>query len=192
MTTEQAVKLIKEMLFGKTEKPSVEVKMMDAKLMDGTTVTNNLEGDLEIGQTLYVVAEDGTLVLAPASQEHQLEDGTIVVLDEASIVIEIKAAGVEEAPVEETPVGDVEEVVVEAAEETTEANFEDELNTIKLAVEKLLDIVQNQSQNFNELKSDFEAFKTSDETKPLNTKKETYSQSFSDYRLDMLKQLKNK
>ena len=66
MTTEQAVKIIKEMLFGKTE-----VKMAEARLMDGTTVTNNLENDFEIGQTLYVVDADGALVLAPAGQEHQ-------------------------------------------------------------------------------------------------------------------------
>ena len=63
MTTEQAVKIIKEMLFGKTE-----VKMAEARLMDGTTVTNNLENDFEIGQTLYVVDADGTLVVSPALQ----------------------------------------------------------------------------------------------------------------------------
>jgi len=185
MTTEQAVKIIKEMLFGKAE-----VKMAEARLMDGTTVTNNLEGDFEIGQTLYVVDADGTLVLAPAAQEHQLEDGTIVVLDEASIIVEIRAAGAEE--VEETEEPSTEEVEVEAAEETTEINFEDELNNIKLSIEKLLDVIEKQSKDFSELKSDYDAFKQSEDKKPINTKKETYSQSFSDYRLDMLKKLKNK
>lgn len=184
MTTEQAVKIIKEMLFGKAE-----VKMAEARLMDGTTVTNNLEGDFEIGQTLYVVDADGALVLAPAAQEHQLEDGTIVVLDEASIIVEIRAAGAEE--VEETEEPSTEEVEVEAAEETN-INFEDELNNIKLSIEKLLDVIEKQSQDFSELKSDYEAFKHSEDKKPINTKKETYSQSFSDYRLDMLKKLKNK
>ena len=181
MTTEQAVKIIKEMLFGKTE-----VKMAEARLMDGTTVTNNLENDFEIGQTLYVVDADGALVLAPAGQEHQLEDGTIVVLDEASIIVEIRAAGAEE--VEEVEEPSTEEVEVEASE----INFEDELNNIKLSIEKLLDVIEKQSQDFNELKSDYDAFKQSEDKKPINTKKETYSQSFSDYRLDMLKKLKNK
>src|SRR5210317_847840 len=152
MTTEQAVKIIKEMLFGKAE-----VKMAEARLMDGTTLTNNLECDFEIGQTLYVVDADGTLVLAPAAQEHQLEDGTIVVLDEASIIVEIRAAGAEE---------------VEEAEETTEINFEDELNNIKLSIEKLLDVIEKQSKDFSELKSDYDAFKQSEDKKPINTKKE--------------------
>jgi len=184
MTTEQAVKMIKDMLFGKTE-----VKLAEARLMDGTTVTNNLDADLELGQTLYVVDTDGTLVLAPAAQEHQLEDGTIVVLDEASIIVEIRAAGAEE--VEETEEPSTEEVEVEASEETN-INFEDELNNIKLSIEKLLDVIEKQSQDFSELKSDYETFKQSEDKKPINTKKETYSQSFSDYRLDMLKKLKNK
>lgn len=189
MTTEQAVNLIKEMLFGKNEtKSSVEVKFAEARLMDGTVVTNNLEGDFEIGQTLYVVAEDGTLVLAPAAQEHTLEDGVVVVLDEASLIVEIKAAGEGEETTDEVEV----EVEAEMEAETTEIDFEGELNTIKMAVEKLLEIIQKQSQEFTELKADYDAFKNSEETKPINTKKETYSQSFSDYRLDMLKQLKNK
>ena len=184
MTTEQAVKIIKDMLFGKTS-----VKMAEANLMDGTRVTNNLDSDFEIGQTLYVIDADGTLVLAPAAQEHQLEDGTIVVLDEASIIVEIRAAGETAVVEEEQP--STEEVVVEAAEESVETNFEDELNNIKLSIEKLLDVISKQSQDFSELKSDYEAFKKSEDKKPLNTKKETYSQSFADYRLDMLKKLKN-
>jgi protein subunit release factor B len=105
MTTEQAVKMIKEMLFGK-----VPTKFAEARLMDGTKVSNNLEGDFEIGQTLYVVAEDVTLVLAP-SGPHTLEDGVEVVLDEASLITEIKAEGAETT--EET----MEEVVVDVPEE---------------------------------------------------------------------------
>lgn len=241
MTTEQAVKLIKEMLFGKTE-----IKMAEANLMDGTIVTNNLEGAFEVGQTLYVVDADGNLVLAPANQEHQLEDGTIVLLDEASIILEIKAPGVSEMTEGEiveqeyasatltdgTKIeveGDFEvgkklyvidadgnRVEAPSGEHTTDSGivitvdaegtitgvkrpdeagegslegFSSELTTLKLSVEKILDLIQNQSQAFEALKNDYQEFKASEDKKPINTKKETYSQSFSDYRLEMLKKL---
>lgn len=179
MTTEQAVKMIKEMLFGKTE-----VKMAEARLMDGTKVTNNLEGDFEIGQTLYVVAEDGTLVLAP-SGEHTLEDGVVVMLDEASLITEIKAEGAEETTEEE-----MEEIVVETPEEVEEVITADVVEAIVEALSPVVEEIKTIQEELKNIKKEFNTFKVSEEIKPIKTKKETYSQSFTDYRVEMLKKLK--
>jgi hypothetical protein len=178
MTTEQAVKMIKEMLFGK-----VPTKFAEARLMDGTKVSNNLEGDFEIGQTLYVVAEDGTLVLAP-SGPHTLEDGVEVVLDEASLITEIKAEGAETT--EET----MEEVVVDVPEEVEEVITADIVEAVVEALTPIVEEIQTIQEELRKIKKEFNAFKVSEEVKPIKTKKEAYSQSFTEYRLDMLKKLK--
>lgn len=183
MTTEQAVKMIKEMLFGKTE-----VKMAEARLMDGTKVTNNLEGDFEIGQTLYVVAEDGTLVLAP-SGEHTLEDGVVVMLDEASLITEIKAEGAEETTevVEEET---MEEIVVETPVEVEDVITADVVEAVVEALTPVVEEIKTIQEELKNIKKEFNTFKESEEIKPIKTKKETYSQSFTDYRVEMLKKLK--
>jgi hypothetical protein len=57
-------------------------------LVDGTTeVTNNSDGEVEVGQTLFIV-KDGTLVPAPMG-EHETRDGFIVSLDGESTIIAI-------------------------------------------------------------------------------------------------------
>lgn len=187
MTTEEAVKMIKQMLFGKAE------KFAEANLMDGTKITNNVEGDFEIGQTLYVIAEDGTLVLAPASQEHTMEDGTILVLDEASMIIEIKAAGADEA-VEAATEEEVamEEVVVETPAAVEGVITEDVVQAVIEALTPVVEEIKAIQEEMKKFRQDYDAFKQSEEAKPLNTKVETYSQSFADYRVEMLKKLKQK
>ena len=66
------------------------------KLEDGQTeVTNNLDEDLAVGQTLYVVGE-ATLQPAPAGT-HTTREGLVLTLDEESTIvkIEVTTAGVE-------------------------------------------------------------------------------------------------
>jgi len=64
-------------------------------LKDGETeITNNLEGDFQVGQTLYVVGES-TLSPAPKG-EHTTREGLILVVDAESTIYEIKSE-IEEA-----------------------------------------------------------------------------------------------
>jgi hypothetical protein len=60
-------------------------------LVDGTTeVTNNMEDDFQVGQTLYVVKES---TLAPAPEgSHETRDGFIVSVDSESTIIAIVSA----------------------------------------------------------------------------------------------------
>lgn len=65
-------------------------------LVDGTTqVTNNMDSEFQVGQTLYVIGE-ATLQPAPAG-EHQTREGLILKVDEESTIMEISAVQEEAA-----------------------------------------------------------------------------------------------
>jgi len=84
-----------------TEEP---IKMAQMKLKDGVTV---LEAEsFEVGKEVVVIAEDGTKTPAPEG-EHQLEDDSFIVVkivDEKSIIDEVKPKAEEEVVIEETEV----------------------------------------------------------------------------------------
>ena len=84
-----------------TEEP---IKMAQMKLKDGVTV---LEAEnFEVGKEVMVVAEDGTKIPAPEG-EHQLEDDSFIVVkivDEKSIIDEVKPKAEDEVVIEETEV----------------------------------------------------------------------------------------
>jgi hypothetical protein len=64
----------------------VKLEANTGKLKDGTIVS--YEGELEVGVVLNVVAEDGTMSVAPEGS-HELEDGTVVTITNG-VVSEIK------------------------------------------------------------------------------------------------------
>lgn len=81
-----------------TEITEEVVELAQMKLKDGVTV---LEAEsFEVGKEVSVVAEDGTKTLAPEG-EHELEDGTVLMLDANSIISEIKKPESEEEVVVE-------------------------------------------------------------------------------------------
>lgn len=71
----------------------LQAKFASAKLMDGTVV--EADGDLAPGAALMIVAEDGSKSPAPAG-EHELEDGSYVLVDEKGVIVSIEPAKVEE------------------------------------------------------------------------------------------------
>lgn len=74
---------------------------------DSTEITNNLEGEFQIGQTLYVVGES-TLSPAPAGT-HTTREGLVLTLDAESTIIAIMSEDTAEE-------GEAEEVVEEQEE----------------------------------------------------------------------------
>jgi hypothetical protein len=88
-----------KMLFEATE--VTESKFLDAKLVDGTIV--RVEGDaFKVGDAVQVITEAGETVQAPEG-EHELEDGTVLVIDAEGKITEVRAIEpvAEEAPEEE-------------------------------------------------------------------------------------------
>ena len=110
LNAKDAISKIKELL--NLEFAETEQKFFSAQLEDGTQVTNNTDSlNLELGDTLYVVANDGNLVPAPGDMEHKLSSGEVVNLDIESKVV---AMATMDTISDETP--DEAEVVVEADE----------------------------------------------------------------------------
>jgi hypothetical protein len=111
MTRDELKALVKKH-FNLTEK-----KFATAELLDGTRVTNQSDEDFAIGQTLYVITEEGDVV-AP-SGSHETAD-FIVAVDEAGTITAIteKEAPVAEVVMEAEVPAIVEETVgAEKAEE---------------------------------------------------------------------------
>jgi len=192
MNATDAINKIKEMLgleFNKVEEPK-EQEFAETRLEDGTTVvTNDKEGDFEMGDVIYVKDEDGTLTPAPAG-EHTLSDGYVIVLDEESRLIEIRIPQSED-------VGDVvdenaasEEEMSTEEEQTETMNFEEELKTIKSSIDQMLKLMETQSADFNkeieDLKTEVETFKKSPETTGI-TEKKGVKENFTQYRASLLK-----
>lgn len=189
MNASDAINKIKEMLgleFSSVEKTeTAKEAFATTELEDGTKITNDKEGDFELGDKIYVVGEDAMLSTAP-SGEHILRDGYVIVVDEEGTLIEIRV------PKSDDVADVVDDAIAseEMAEETTEFNFEEELNTIKSSIEQMLKLMEAQSADFSsqiaEVKNDVEAFKSAPQMKGITEKKEI-TETFSDYRLNVLK-----
>ena len=189
MNASDAINKIKEMLgleFSSVkETETAKEAFATTELEDGTKITNDKDGDFELGDKIYVVGEDAILSTAP-SGEHILRDGYVIVVDEEGTLIEIRV------PKSEDVADVVDDTIAseEMAEETTEFNFEEELNTIKSSIEQMLKLMEAQSADFSsqiaEVKNDVEAFKSAPQHKGITEKKEI-TETFSDYRLNVLK-----
>lgn len=81
---------------------SAEQKFKDVKLADGVTILSYDGEELSQGMPVFVITEEGKL---PAPDgEHQLEDGTVVVVSGGLVAEVIPAEAKEEAPAtEEAP-----------------------------------------------------------------------------------------
>ena len=131
----------------KAEVPAIEVSLASMKTMDGQAIFD--AETFEVGSAIFVVTEDGKIP-APMG-EYEMEDGTIVSVDDKGYIIEIasKEAEVKEEIVEEVIAEDMpmkEQIVEEMAKpkkltetmiKTTEFSAEiseirEELNALKL------------------------------------------------------------
>lgn len=98
----------------------------EAVLVDGTKITNMVEGDFEPGQELHVVTEEGEHVVAP-SGEHTTESGIVITVDGEGVITGVHHPDQEgEGSLEEMT---SEEVVTEemSTEEMSEQELEDEV-----------------------------------------------------------------
>ncbi len=105
-----------------------KVAMAAAKLIDGTEIHTMGEGGFEVGQVAHVMTEEGEMVTAP-SGEHELEDGTVLVIDGEGVITGLKTKDAEgegslEAA-EETPEAEL-PAMTEMAEEGVEEALEEE------------------------------------------------------------------
>lgn len=153
-------------------------------------ISNQSEGELTLGDTIYIETEEG-FEPAPAGT-HRLEDNREIVLDESSILVEIREEpSEEEVVVEEEEAKEDEEMSNDTTQDFEESNRQ--ITELKEAIHDLLMAfnteVQSLNEKFNTLEADYNQFKKSESIPPL--KKETKLQeNFSDWRIGMINKLK--
>ena len=137
MKKEQILKEIKSLLKFNTE---VEKQFIEAVSGENTIKTDG-EAFVE-GSVVYIETDEGDILATQG--EHTLEDGTIIVLDEAGVILEVtEAVPTEEiAPVVEEMEQEVveEEVVAEVTEETT--NTDEQTNSINSRIEEIENLIK--------------------------------------------------
>ncbi len=165
-----------------------EVKQEAGKEMDYTEAKDAQGQTLEsstfdVGEDVFLVKEDGSKEPAPDG-EHQvtLKDTSG---DENKIRIQVKDGKITERE-------NVEEMM---KPEEMSTDFSKDIEDIKLSINNLLELVGSMNGKFktelNSLKTDFDTFKKSPERVAVEEKK-TYTESFSDYKLELIKSLRNK
>ena len=158
-----------------------EKEFDSATLEDGTRVTNQEDGDFEVGQTLYVITEEGETVTAPEG-EHVTESGIAIVVDGEGTITGIRR------PDEEG------EGSLEATEENDFTSLQQEFAEMKQAISQVLDVFSKFSasteKELEEVKTELENFKKSPEVENIKSKKlnnKAIAQSFAQYRTEQLK-----
>lgn len=134
MTTLEAINKIKQMFAEAGELPVASAEPLQSfaeyVLKSGAKV---MIDKYEIGGKVSLVDEGGNEVPAPAG-EHELADGSIMVLDEASTIIEIKVPEVEMPEEVEIEVAPVEEDMMKKKIE----EMQKQLDEIKMAYDAKL------------------------------------------------------
>ena len=202
----EAIGKIKELL-GLEFADTKQEKFYTSSLADGTPVTNNTDSEkLELGDTLYVVLEDGNLVPGPAG-EHTLQSGEVIVLDEESKVVEIREDREEveeEAPDEVEVVVEQKEIeeemseTEEMSEDTSLVELKNEISEMKEALSKVLDLFQDFSsqteEEFSKVNKDINTLRKEPEVENIKNKAKSNKQvveNFADYRVQQLKKYFN-
>jgi|LauGreDrversion4_2_1035121.scaffolds.fasta_scaffold110886_4 nucleoside-triphosphatase THEP1 len=141
----------------------------EAKLMDGTVVKTEADGFI-VGATVMVVLEDGAEVPAAAG-EHVLEDGTIIVVDEAGVIMEVKPKAEEPAEEEELSDDKEEENDEPVAFALSEEDYNALVERIAKLEEVLLGAVEALSNTNKELNEKVEALSAQPAAQPIKTRK---------------------
>lgn len=196
----EAIGKIKELL-GLEFTDTKQEKFYTSSLADGTPVTNNTDSEkLELGDTLYVVLDDGNIVPGPTG-EHTLQSGEVIVLDEESKVVEIREDREEveeEAPDEVEVVVEQKEIEEEMSEDTSLVELKNEISEMKEALSKVLDLFQDFSsqteEEFSKVNKDIDTLKKEPEVENIKNKTKNNKQvveNFADYRVQQLKKYFN-
>jgi hypothetical protein len=138
MTTLEAVKMIKQMFTDAGQLPVASAEPLQSfaeyTLKSGAKV---MIDKLEVGGKVTLVDEGGSEVPAPAG-EHELADGSVILLDENSIITEIKVPEVELPEVPEVEISVESKKVEEDMMKKKIEEMQKQLDEIKMAYDAKL------------------------------------------------------
>ena len=158
---------------------TVAEKFAEATLVDGTQITNDSADDFAIGQTLYVVTEDGSKVIAPVG-EHTTEDGTAIVVDEYGVITGIHKP--DQAP--EGSLAIAEEQMAEeegiVAPEAAPVSIEDVVKAVIDTVKPEIELMKTKLADMEEKMKSYFAQPAAEKTQPSKFAKEATKQPIAD------------
>lgn len=134
---------VEEVQLEETVEETVETKMAEAELVDGTKVM--VEGDLEVGNTLLIEPAEGEEPIAAPEGLHETTEGLLIQIGEAGEILSIE----EKAP--EAPVAE-EEMAEEDKEKDMEMSAED-------LVEAIAEMLKPQAEELKSLKEELSTLK---------------------------------
>lgn len=196
MEAKKALEQIKSLLFADkvaevVSQEEVAVEFMEGVLTDGTIVKFD---KLEVGGLISVVTPDGE-VPAPVG-EHELEDGTMVIVSEPGVIAEVKMVEADENEVEvEVEMSEededakplVEEVVAEPQVDRF-AEISEAFNSKLAEVESKVDMLNNVTKKLVEFMEAFAQVETAQETQ---APKNAFSAQNKISKADAYKKLQN-
>lgn len=168
----------------------LEVALESAKLVGGAVVEAEA---FEVGYPLFVINEDGTKSLAPVG-EHELEDGTKVIVDEQGNIAEItKSEAAEEEAKVEIEVEAAEMPVEEPVKEAVKDEIKEALKKLAMIVEEVVKEVADVKTEMKSMKEKYEKFSaTPGATKFPSVTKEAFEATNSvENRIALINELKN-
>ena len=184
MKAKEALEQIKSLLFSDDAEVTNEVltEFAEGVLADGTIVKFD---KLEAGGVISIVTDEGE-VPAPVG-EHELEDGTMIIIIEAGIIAEVKA------PEEEADV----EVEVEVVEEMSAdvVNYDAKFQEISEAFNSKMSEIETKVSSLNEVTKKLiefmEAFATIESAPESQAPKNTFLAQSKNVKADSFKKLQN-
>lgn len=148
-------------------------EMVKAKDAQGQTLESPT---FDVGEEVYVLTQDGGKLPAPDG-EHQ-----VVLTDSEGNEVKIRIQTVDGKIVQRENVEEMNDFSTQIAE-------------LKSGITQLLEVMNSMNGSFktqiNSLKEDFEKFKNSPDRKPIE-KKANFKESFDDFKVDFLKELRGK
>jgi hypothetical protein len=137
----------------------------------------------DVGEKVYTIKEDGSKEPCPDGEKQ------VVLKDESGKENKIRIT------VKDGIITERENVEEMMKPDMMESDFTQDISDIKNSIQQLLSVIDSMNGKFktelNSLKTDFDSFKKSPERKAVEETK-TYTQSFSDYQLELIKSLRNK
>ncbi|CAB5223450.1 hypothetical protein UFOVP384_56 [uncultured Caudovirales phage] len=196
MEAKKALEQIKNLLFAEqaaevVSQDEVQVEFAEGVLADGTIVKFD---KLEAGGIISVVTPDGEIP-APVG-EHELEDGTIVIVTEAGIIAEVKMVeadgnevevDVEMSEEDEQPIVTEEEVIAEPQVDRF-AEISEQFNSKLAEVETKVDMLNEVTKKLVEFMDVFAKVETAQETQ---APKNAFSAQNKVSKADAYKKLQN-
>ena len=172
----------------KKETMAENVKMVSDSLLDGTQIS--ISGDAVVAGADLRIIKDGQELLPPAG-EHELKSGSVVVVDEAGKITEVKPA--EAKPEIEVEVQAAEEKPMEDVKDTGVKSVEEMVKQVMEAVAEMKQAMAEMKDKQTKMKEDFAAFKKEPAAEPLKRNSQTEPYRFgsgNDQRVQMMEALR--